>query len=302
MILVLDREKVVSILYRPFDMRHTYYTGRSNGVSFAGPRSEVMRHMLVGDNLALMMPKQHKDEFGALATKFISGHKSVAAYDINYHIPLYLYPTAGRDDLFVHHETSERQPNLNPKLVAALTEAHSQAPSPEEIFHYVYAILYSPAYRAKYAEFLRTDFPHVPFTSDRELFIEVATLGERLTALHLLTSPELNPPTCRFEGQGDAVVARTKAQGFRYDADEERMYINKTQYFGPVSSDVYAYRIGGYQVCDKWLKDRKERRLDLDDIRTYCRIVTAIEHTLAIQEQIDSLYPDAEENCITIPG
>ena len=262
------------------------------------PRFGVMRHMLAGQNLALMVPKQHKNEFGALATKFISAHKSVAAYDINYHFPLYLYPTADRHDLFAHHEI---QPNLNRELVAALTEAHSQAPSPEEIFHYVYATLYSPAYRGKYADFLRTDFPRVPFTSDRELFVEIATLGERLATLHLLTSPELNPPTCRFEGQGDAVVARTKAQGFRYDADEERMYVNKTQYFGPVSSDVYAYRIGGYQVCDKWLKDRKERRLDLDDIRTYCRVVTAIEHTIAIQGEIDSLYPGTEENCVTIP-
>ena len=297
----LTRKKLVQILYRPFDMRHTYYTGRSRGF-ICMPRFGVMRHMLAGQNLALMVPKQHKNEFGALATKFISAHKSVAAYDINYHFPLYLYPTADRHDLFAHHEISERQPNLNRELVAALTEAHSQAPSPEEIFHYVYATLYSPAYRGKYADFLRTDFPRVPFTSDRELFVEIATLGERLATLHLLTSPELNPPTCRFEGQGDAVVARTKAQGFRYDADEERMYVNKTQYFGPVSSDVYAYRIGGYQVCDKWLKDRKERRLDLDDIRTYCRIVTALERTLAIQEQIDSLYPDAEENCVTIPS
>ena len=296
----LTRKKSVQILYRPFDMRHTYYTGRSRGF-ICMPRFGVMRHMLAGQNLALMVPKQHKNEFGALATKFISAHKSVAAYDINYHFPLYLYPTADRDDLFAHHEISERQSNLNPKLVAALTGAHGQAPSPEEIFHYVYATLYSPAYRDKYAEFLRTDFPSIPFTPDRELFTEVAALGERLTALHLLTSPELDPPTCRFEGQGDAVVARTKPQGFRYDADEERMYINKTQYFGPVSSDVYAYRIGGYQVCDKWLKDRKERRLDLDDIRTYCRVVTAIEHTIAIQKQIDSLYPSTEENCVTIP-
>lgn len=296
----LNREQVASILYRPFDVRHTYYTGHSRGF-ICMPRPDVMRHMLAGDNLALMMPKQNKDEFGILVTKFISAHKSVAAYDINYHIPLYLYPTAGRDDLFVHHDISERQPNLNPKLVAALTEAHGQAPLPEEIFHYVYAALYSPAWRGKYAEFLRTDFPHVPFTSDRELFIEVAALGERLTDLHLLASPELDPPTCRFEGQGDAVVARTKPQGFRYDADEERMCINKTHYFGPVSPDAYAYRIGGYQVCDKWLKDRKERRLDLDDIRTYCRIVTALERTLAIEEQIDNLYPGTEENCVTIP-
>lgn len=80
------------------------------------------------------------------------------------------------------------------------------------------------------------------------------------------------------------------------------MYVNKTQYFGPVSSDVYAHRIGGYQVCDKWLKDRKERRLDLDDIRTYCRIVTALERTVSIQSEIDNVYPETEEDCVIIGG
>ncbi len=300
----LTREKAVQILYRPFDVRHTYYTGQSRGF-ICMPRSDVMRHMLAGQNLALCIGRQGR-VVGAGEWNLIYCSQSIEDFNLfyrggNVNFPLYLYPTADRHDLFAHHEISERQPNLNRELVAALTEAHSQAPSPEEIFHYVYATLYSPAYRGKYADFLRTDFPRVPFTSDRELFAEVAVLGERLTALHLLTSPELNPPTCRFEGQGDAVVARTKAQGFRYDAEEQRMYINKAQYFGPVSSDVYAYRIGGYQVCDKWLKDRKERRLDLDDIRTYCRIVTAIERTVTIQEAIDSLYPGTEENCVTIP-
>ena len=295
----LTRENVVPILYRPFDIRYTYYTGRSRGF-ICMPRPEVMRHMLAGENLALMMPKQHKDEFGALATKFISAHKSVAAYDINYHFPLYLYPTADRSDLFAHLEPSDRQSNLNSELVAVLAEAHGRAPSPEEIFHYIYAILYAPAYREKYAEFLQREFPRVPFTADRELFAKLAALGARLADLHLLTSPELDPPTCRFDGEGDAVVARTKAQGFRYDSDEQRLYVNKTQYFGPVPATVYEYRIGGYQVCDKWLKDRKDRRLELDDIRTYCRMVTAIEGTLAIQKEVDIAYADVENDLVTI--
>ena len=218
----------------------------------------------------------------------------------NVNFPLYLYPTADRDDLFAHHEASERQPNLNPELVASLTEAHRQTPSPEEIFHYIYAILHAPSYREKYAEFLRTDFPHVPFTGNRKLFANIATLGTLLADLHLLNSPEIDPPTCHFEGQGDAVVARTKAQGFRYDADEQRMYVNKTQYFGPVSPEVYEYQIGGYQVCDKWLKDRKERRLNLDDIRTYCRMVTAIGVTLAIQQELDMVYADIEDTLARI--
>ena len=292
-----SRENVVPILYRPFDVRYTYYTGRSRGF-LCMPRPEVMRHMLAGENRALMAPKQHKDEFGVLATQFIGAHKSVAAYDINYYFPSYLYPTADRSDLFAHHESSERQPNLNPKLVAALTDVHGQVPSPEEIFHYIYAILYAPSYREKYAEFLRTDFPRVPFTADRELFAELANLGTRLADLHLITSPELDPPACRFEGEGDARVARTKAQGFRYDPDEQSLYVNRTQCFGPVPPEVYAYRIGGYQVCDKWLKDRKDRRLDLDGIRTYCRLVTAIGLTLTLQKRMDGLYLEVEKNLL----
>lgn len=292
------REKIVPILYRPFDVRHTYYTGRSRGF-ICRPRSEVMNHMLTGDNLALMIPKQHKNEFGALATKFISAHKSVAAYDINYHFPLYIYPTAEPINLFSNHQTSEVKPNLNPKLVEVLTEAHGQEPSVEAIFHYVYAMLYVPAYRIKYAEFLRTDFPRIPFTVDRDLFERFANIGARLANLHLLSSPELDPPVCRFEGEGDSVIATSKSKGLLYDADEQRMYINGTQYFDTISSAVYEYRIGGYQVCDKWLKDRKERRLDLDDIRTYCRMVTALAKTLEIQQAIDDLYNDVEDNCVT---
>ena len=97
------------------------------------------------------------------------------------------------------------------------------------------------------------------------------------------------------------MVSRTKAQGFHYNSDECRMYINKTQYFGPISPEVYEYRIGGYQVCDKQLKDRKERHLDLDDIRTYCRMVTAIGITIGIQQELATVYPDVEQNVVTIP-
>ena len=294
------REKVVPILYRPFDMRHTYYTGRSRGF-LCMPRSEIMQNMLAGENLALCVGRQGH-VVGAGEWNLIYCSQTIEDFNLfyrggNVNFPLYLYPTADRDDLFAHHETSERQPNLNPELVASLTEAHGQAPSPEEIFHYIYAILHAPSYREKYAEFLRTDFPRVPFAGTRKLFANLAALGARLADLHLLNSPELDPPTCRFEGQGDATVARTKAQGFRYDADEQRMYVNKTQYFGPVPSEVYEYQIGGYQVCDKWLKDRKERRLNLDDIRTYCRMVTAIELTLTIQQELDMVYAGVEGNC-----
>ena len=297
-----SRKNVAPILYRPFDVRHTYYTGRSRGF-ICRPRAEVMRHMLYGKNLALMTPKR-VEHVGSWQHTFISdtitGHVAVSLKTIDYIFPLYLYPTPDPNDLFAQLEPTERQPNLNPNLIATLEEAHGSEPSPEEIFYYIYAILYSPTYREKYAEFLRSDFPRVPFTADRALFTQLAAFGKRLADLHLLTSSELDPPACRFEGAGDSVVMRTKAQGFRYDPAECRMYINKMQYFGPIPPEIHAYRIGGYQVCDKWLKDRKDRHLELDDIRNYCRMVTAIGSTLEIQQELDILYDNVENNCVLI--
>ena len=123
-------ERVVPILYRPFDVRHTYYTGRSRGF-ICMPRPQVMRHMLAGENLALMMPKrvEHVGTWQhAFVTVAISEHVAVSLKTIDYHFPLYLYPTADHGDLFTQDGLSERQPNLNPKLVAALTEAHDRAP------------------------------------------------------------------------------------------------------------------------------------------------------------------------------
>ena len=155
------RERVVPILYRPFDVRHTYYTGRSRGF-ICMPRPEVMRHMLAGENLALMMPKrvEHVGNWQhAFIADSISEHVAVSLKTIDYHFPLYLYPTADSGDLFAQPGLAEREANLNPKLVLALTEAHGSSPSPEAIFHYIYAVLYAPTYRTKYAEFLRIDFP-----------------------------------------------------------------------------------------------------------------------------------------------
>ena len=298
-----SREHVVPILYRPFDMRHTYYTSRSRGF-ICRPRHEVMQHMLSGENLALCVGRQGQ-VVGADEWNLVYCSQGIEDFNLfyrggNVNFPLYRYPTPDRNDLFAQLEPTERQPNLNPNLVAALDESYGGESSPEEILHYIYAILHAPTYREKYAEFLRSDFPRVPFTADRELFAQLAAFGKRLTDLHLLTSPELDAPACRFDGEGDAMVSRTKAQGFRYNSDECRMYINKTQYFGPVSPEIYEYRIGGYQVCDKWLKDRKKRHLELDDIRTYCRMVTAIGITMGIQQELDTMYPDVEQNLVTI--
>jgi len=313
------RENVVPILYRPFDVRYTYYSGKDCGF-ICRPRLAVMRHMLAGENLALMAPRrvEHAGAWRhAFVTDAISDHVAVSLKTIDYHFPLYLYPDPEPDrpaetrrgiGRFVAMMLFDPQaayggvkPNLNPAVVAALAAAYGKEPTPEDIFHYTYAVLYAPAYRTKYAEFLKSDFPRLPFTANAKLFKKLAILGEKLVALHLLKSPDLDPPVCRFEGQGDGRVAKAAKTGLRYDAARKRVYVNAAQYFAPVPEAVWTYRIGGYQVCEKWLKDRTERRLELDDIRAYCRIVTALGRTIELQARIDALYPAAEEASVHFP-
>ncbi|HQL88345.1 MAG TPA: N-6 DNA methylase [Lentisphaeria bacterium] len=307
---------ITPILYRPFDMRHTYYTGRSNGF-MARPMHQIMRQMLAGENLALCVGRQGQ-VIGAGEWSLCFCSKTIEDFNLfyrggNVNFPLYLYPEheqpkkskggGGRYVSMMLFEPKElygeRQPNLNPAVVDALAAVYGKVPTPEAIFHYVYAVLYAPAYRTKYAEFLKINFPRIPFTSDAKLFKKLSALGEKLVALHLLQSPDLNPPACRFEGDGNNRVEKT---GLRYADDEERVYINAAQHFAPVPVVVWAYQIGGYQVCEKWLKDRQERHLELDDITAYCRIVTALGRTMALQQQINGLYSETETKIITMPS
>jgi len=120
-----------------------------------------------------------------------------------------------------------------------------------------------------------------------------------LVDLHLLRSSELDPPIARFQGEGDNRV-QTGKNGLRYDAEAQRVYINEEQFFEGVPPEVWEYPIGGYQVCHKWLKDRKDRCLSLEEIKTYCRIATALSKTIAIQAEIDTLYPQVEKTLLPI--
>ena len=299
----LKREKIAPILYRPFDVRYTYYTGTVNGFH-ERPRPEVMHHMLAGENVALCVGRQGQVVGGDMWTlAFCSCH--IEDFNLfyrggNVNFPLYLYPNAKGRDLFDDHGSHERQPNLKPEVLMALNQAYGREVAPEEILYYIYAVLYAPSYRERYAEFLRMDFPRIPFTADREVFKEMSALGERLVNLHLLKSQELDPPLVRFEGEGDNRVAKNKSQGFFYDPETQQVHISKTQYFKPVPPEVWEYRIGGYQVAEKWLKDRRERTLSLEEIRTYCGIVTALNLTIEIQNQIDELYSTVEETPATL--
>ncbi|MBI3591904.1 MAG: DNA methyltransferase, partial [Nitrospirae bacterium] len=153
---------------------------------------------------------------------------------------------------------------------------------PEEIFYYIYAIIYSNVYRTKYAEFLKIDFPRIPFTKNYKLFSKMSDYGGQLVNIHILKDKEMDKPIAKFQGEGDNRMKKQK-----YDAETLRVYINGGQYFEGIDKEVWEYHIGGYQVLDKWLKDRKDRILSLDEIKHYCMIVTALKKTIEIQKAID---------------
>ena len=225
---------------------------------------------------------------------FHSGNKMRRIHDTIMFLPSLSLSQRWQEGPLLSHPRSRKQnPNFSPSLLHALKETHDRTPTPEEVFHYLYAVLYSPTYRAKYAQFLKTDFPRVPFTEDQKLFTKITHIGKRLVDLHLLKSPELDRPIARFQEHGN-----NKVEKQRYDEKAKRVYINKAQYFEGVQPEVWEYQIWGYQVLDKWLKDRKDRSLNLEDIRHYCRVVTALAKTIEIQSEIDILYPQVEKDIL----
>ena len=292
----LDRNKITPILYRPFDIRYTYYTGKSRGFHCM-PRPGVMRHMMQ-ENLGLITARSNKSSQmnHFFCTKHLMETKCGESTTQSCLSPLYLYPDPDEYSLFSHQKISkEKQPNISPKVFSALSKAYKTDPTPEDIFFYIYAVLYSNTFRTKYSEFLKIDFPRVPFTKDHKLFRKLGEHGRSLADLHLLKSIDIDPPAAKFQGEGDKRVDKLK-----YDKNSLRVYINMEQYFEKIPKAIWEYQIGGYQVLSKWLKDRKGKILSLEDVKHYCKIVTAIKRTIDIQNNIDALYPKAEKETIKL--
>jgi predicted helicase len=299
------RQFIASIQYRPFDTQWIYY----HDAIIERSRWEVMQHMLQ-NNLGLCIGRAGQVVGDEQLWNLVWVSGQIIDFNLFYRggellFPLYLHtedksnkkPKSGTT-LYLFEDKTEYQgkrPNLNEDFFNKLKEQYGKAVTPEDIFHYIYAVLYAPEYRKKYAEFLKTDFPRIPFTADKKLFFALAKLGEELVALHLLKSPTLDTPTVTCPQKGDNLVAKPE-----YDAKQKRVYFNDTQYFAPVPPAVWEYQIGGYQVCAKWLKDRKGRALSAEDMRHYCRFATAIEKTIEIQKEIDELYQGVEKDLLNV--
>jgi len=279
--------KIHPILYRPFDVRYVFY----HEAVIERLRLEVMRQMLAGENLALVTTRQVKASETwqhcfvsnqILESCLVSNHTS----EIGYTFPLYIYPSTDAPDMF--HQS--RQPNLAERLLPRLSAAYGFTPSPEDVLAYIYAILYSPTYRETYAQELRTDFPRIPFTVDGDIFQQVADLGRQLIDLHLLRNPSNNAGV-KYQGEGSDCI-----KNVRYDPSSGQVSINPDKYFEGITPEMWEYRIGGYRVLEKYLKDRKGRPME-DPVR-YIHIASAIAQTMNIQAQIDQMYPEIESSVL----
>jgi len=305
----LDPTRIVPVAYRPFDTRFTYYTGKTKGFHCM-PRGQVMRHLARPDdfpNLALLTSRLTKGEQFAHAqitdkiTEVIC--MSPQTSNNSFVFPIWLLPEQALPD---HPLAAQRRPNLAPAFLTALAQALGRPVvppnglpenvTPEDVLAYVYAVLHAPSYRQRYAEFLKSDFPRIPISSASDkaggflaVWAALLPLGRSLMDLHLLKNvpTQLRPD---FVVQGNNMVEKP-----RYDpprtvtnpTDRGRVWINSTQYFEGVPPESWTHKVGGYHVCEKWLKDRKGRPLDFADIQHYGAIVAALTQTRSLMTQID---------------
>lgn len=295
------QKQITPILYRPFDIRWTIY----NSHVAVHRRERVMQHMLKKENLGLTVGKAGQ----VIGTDFwdiLFCSKTITEYNLfrrggNNLFPLYLYPS--EKDHFIngngngngHDKELPPKANFSPEFIKDIETKlklqfvvegkgdFNQTISALDIFHYMYAIFHSPTYRKRYAEFLKMDFPRLPVTSDKSLFEKLTMLGEQLVNTHLMKA-DIENDSC-FPITGNNVVEKI-------DYKDNKVYINKTQYFDNVALESWEFHIGGYQVCQKWLKDRKDRALTYEDCTHYLYILAAIENTQKIMKKIDETTND----------
>ena len=168
--------------------------------------------------------------------------------------------------------------------------------TPEDVFYYAYAVFHNPTYRARYAEFLKIDFPRLPLTRDIKLFRKLAEKGKELVELHLLKSSKVDDFITTYPEAGSnkvekVIFANNPREGSEPSRGSGRVWINEKQYFGNISEEVWNFKVGGYQVCEKWLKDRKGRVLSSDDITHYQRVAVALKETIRLMKEIDKTIP-----------
>jgi len=272
-----DTYSIQPISYRPFDNRFIYYSGRSRGL-VGWPVERVMGHFTRGENMGLATARSNKypipDHFFVvdrmMETKCAESSTQSALF------PLYIYPS----EQYLHQT---RRVNFDAELYAKLQNlaVHLSHGTPDEVqvFDYIYGVLHCPAYRETYAEFLKIDFPRIPWPASPDEFWDVSAKGSALRKLHLMDPAAIGPTPYPFMGEGDNLVDKP-------DFRDGKVWINKTQYFDAAPATSWGFYIGGYQPAQKWLKDRKGRALSFDDVKHYQRILKILSETDRVMKTI----------------
>ena len=285
----IDKKLICQFPYRPFDYQKIYFDTKKIGRA----REKVMKHFFKNKNIGLTFEKivsiikpDYSDIF--VVNSMVDKHTLGGA---SYLAPLYLYPeTNGQQTI---GQTAERTPNLNTEIVKQIAdklgltftnekETTKNTFAPIDILDYIYAVLHSPTYREKYKEFLKIDFPRVPFPKDNGTFWQLVKLGGEIRQIHLLESPIVEKYITQYPKDGSNVVVKPKYEN-------GKVFINDTQYFDNVPQVAWDFYIGGYQPAQKWLKDRKQRTLEFDDILHYQKIVIALSETDRLMKEINKI-------------
>jgi predicted helicase len=279
--------------YRPFDFRYIVYTGTSSG--FLGrSRSIVMKHFVEKNNLGICLMRQFFQDapysHTYITNSLIDERTMYSNRGGTYLFPLYIFDNEQKK----LGQTGNRTPNFNMKIISQVAdklglnftnekENTKDTFAPIDILDYIYAVLHSPKYRDKYKEFLKIDFPRVPYPSDNNIFWSLVQLGSELRQLHILEISELENFITSFPVSGSNEVVK------KLELKDNKVYINHEQYFDGVSEIIWNFYIGGYQPAQKWLKDRKGRVLTADDIQHYQKIIVALTETDRIMKEIDQI-------------
>jgi len=301
-----NKHRIVKILYRPFDERFTFCTGKSKGF-IAYPRGEMFTHLNNKDNFSILMCRQQSssDFRHIFITRLVSDMCNISSQtkETGYIFPLYLYPeTNGQQNIAGRQK---RTPNLNMELVAKIAEKirlhftpekedSKSAFAPIDILDYIYAVLHSPSYRETYREFLKIDFPRVPYPGDAKTFWKLVKFGEKFRTIHLLENPKAEQYITTYPQDGDNVITRKIAKKDFEITDKKfktgRVWINEIQYFDNVPETAWEFYIGGYQPAQKWLRDRQGRELKISDILHYQKMIAALMETDNIMKKIDKIW------------
>ncbi len=295
-----NADAIQKVSYRPFDEKFLYY--ESNFLE--RNRKEVMQHFIKGENVGLISNKQIRTShvFHHWITKTLTDLHIIETANANpYIFPLYLYPDNETNGVFTKQD---REPNLNKEIVNQIAEKISltftnekekteSAFAPIDILDYIYAILHSPTYREKYKEFLKINFPRVPYPKDQGAFWKFVKLGGKLRQIHLLESSIVEQYITTYPHDGNnTITRRIRQKDFEITDDKKgfgRVWINDEQYFDKVPLVAWEFYIGGYQPAQKWLKDRYDRTLSYEDIMHYQKIIVALTETDRIMREIDKI-------------